>query len=125
MIYILFIYLNVWLLFIQLGSQEFSSKEVLPICATPLGAAATVRAHGTARSMRDKAEETMSRERSHAAFVVLSCAAVLLTLLGVVSISRSVLASSVGARGRARVRRARRRPRAPRRRPSGARPTMR
>ena len=91
-------------MFIQLGSQEFSSKEVLPICATPLGAAATVRAHGTARSMRDKAEETMSRERSHAAFVVLSCAAVLLTLLGVVGISRSVLASSVGpaaARGSA------------------------
>ena len=54
--------------------------------------------------MRDKAEETMSRERSHAAFVVLSCAAVLLTLLGVVGISRSVLASSVGpaaARGSA------------------------
>lgn len=63
-----------------------------------------VRAHGTARSMRDKAEETMSRERSHAAFVVLSCSAVLLTLLGVVGISRSVLASSVGpaaARGSA------------------------
>ena len=81
--YITFIYLNVCLLFVQLGSQEFSSKEVLPICATPLGAAATVRAHGTARSMRDKAEETMSRERSHVAFVVLSCATVLLTLLGV------------------------------------------
>ena len=31
--YIAFIYLNVCLLFVQLGSQEFSSKEVLPICA--------------------------------------------------------------------------------------------
>ena len=98
----------VWLLFLQLGSQEFSSKEVLPFVqrhSEPRRRfARCVRAHGTARSMRDKAEETMSRERSHAAFVVLSCSAVLLTLLGVVGISRSVLASSVGpaaARGSA------------------------
>ena len=46
--------------------------------------------------MRDKAEQTMSRERSDAGFIVVSCAAVLVTLLGVASISRSVL-SSVGA----------------------------
>jgi hypothetical protein len=46
--------------------------------------------------MRDKAEQTMSRERSHAGFIVVSCAAVLVTLLGVAGISRSVL-SSAGA----------------------------
>ena len=50
----------------------------------------------TARSMRDKAEQTMSRERSHAGFIVVSCAAVLVTLLGVAGISRSVLSSSAG-----------------------------
>ena len=83
-----------------------------------------VRAHGTARSMRDKAEETMSRERSHAAFVVLSCSAVLLTLLGVVGISRSVLASSVGPAAAPGPPRSVT-PRAPRRRPNGTRPTMR
>ena len=42
-------------------ARSFPLKEGCSICATPLGAAATVRAHGTARSMRDKAEETMSR----------------------------------------------------------------
>ena len=46
--------------------------------------------------MRDKAETTMSRERSHAGFIVVSCAAVLVTLLGVAGISRSVLSSSAG-----------------------------
>ena len=46
--------------------------------------------------MRDKAEQTMSRERSHAGFIVVSCAAVLVTLLGVAGISRSVLSSSAG-----------------------------
>ena len=59
----------------------------------------------TARSMRDKAEQTMSRERSHAGFIVVSCAAVLVTLLGVAGISRSVLSSCGGRdsvpRGRA------------------------